>query len=152
MKRNTPKIPVAVYEKITRAAQDIASGMGYLNASNSMRSLIIDTLVVHAEVGKRLSDYLDKSRIRSHIKDNILRAMSQRQFVNYSTDEQIEWCKGHYGVENLIVVEKECSNPRRSVYWLKDEPTGFSVFVAECAYRCWESAFAQPCCLSLETR
>lgn len=140
MKRNLPKIPIAVCEKIKANAQRIAQAMGYLNASNSMRSVIIDTLVSHADVGKRLSDYLDRARIRSHIKDNILRALSQQQFFNYPINEQIAWCRNHYGAENLIVVGSEHSNPRRSVYWLKDEKTGFSVFIAECAYRCWESA------------
>lgn len=140
MKRNLPKIPDAVYARIKTAAQNIASEMGYLNASNSVRSTIINALVDNTDVGKRLSDYLDKTRVRSHIKDNILRAMSQQQFFNYPIDEQVEWCKSRYGAERLIVVERECSNPRRSVYWLKDEMTGFSVFVAECAYRCWESA------------
>jgi SOS-response transcriptional repressor LexA len=140
MKRSSPKIPPEVYQKIKSAAQKLAFDMGYLNASIPMRSTIIDSLVSHEEVGKVLANYLDKTRLRSHIKDNILRALSQQQFKPYPIEEHIKWCNAHYGVNSLIVVDRECSSQRRSVYWLKDEETKFSVFVAECAYKCWESA------------
>ena len=137
---NTNIIPDAINSKIVSKARAIADEMGYLNAAISDRTRIINNLSAHSEVGKELEKFLPKDKVRSHIKDNILRAYSQEQFVPYGEQEHKHWGEKKFGYKNLILVSQEKGSPRRSVYWFKDDETNESLIISESAYKCWESA------------
>ena len=140
MSKSTGVIPRAINAKIVATARQIADQMGYLTASISRRTDIINYLMSHQDVGKALESYIAKTKIRSHIKDNILRAYSQEQFVTYSMDDHVNWGRKKFNLAKLMLVGQDKGSPRRSVYWLKDEASGDSIIIGESAYKCWESA------------
>ena len=140
MAKNFGVIPKTINAKIVATARQIADQMGYLNASIGRRTDIINHLMSHPDVGKALESYIAKTKVRSHIKDNILRAFSQEQFVTYCVDDHIKWGARRFNLRELMLVGQDKVSPRRSVYWLKDEERMISVIVAESAYKSWESA------------
>lgn len=70
-------IPPKVKEKISVRVTELADAHGYLTQKRPSNGLFIERLVNDPEVGEKLGEFLEKSRIKSYIKDVFIKEYSE---------------------------------------------------------------------------
>lgn len=87
------KIPTKLRNEVFKSACEKADAHNYLRKDRVANGQFIDNLVVDPDVGKRLSEYKTKDRLRTYIKDTLLNRYAKQKInteVPRDVDKYIE--------------------------------------------------------------
>ena len=99
-------LPKKIQEQIKKVVFEKADEFGYMECGRIESGIFLDMLVENEEVGKVISEYMPKERVRTYIKDGILnaytKAITKKALASSTPEKTIQEI---YSEEALIIHE-----------------------------------------------
>ena len=120
-------VPPAVKTRILGKVTELAEGHGYLRQKRPVNGRFIEGLVADPEVGGKLVEYLDRSRLKSYIKDALLKEYAKSKRRVRADPEKVVPQR----IKGAVSIEK-----KRDIW--KFSLSGAWIVATCCSFKRWE--------------
>src|ERR1035437_1058083 len=132
------KIPTKVRDAIVKATCSKADTHGYIYSDRIQNGIFMENLVNSSEIGGRLAEYMNRSEIKTYIKDGILNRYAKDKTASELTTDITELVRKTYGQESRLIEGGTGKNCRRSLHRLEN---GDLLIVTGGTLLKWDAAF-----------
>lgn len=120
-------VPPTVKERILGKVTELAEAHGYLRQKRPANGRFIEDLVANPEVGGKLVEYLDRSRLKSYVKDALLKEYAESKRSARADPLKIVPQK----IKGAVSIER-----KRDIY--KFSLSGVWIVATCCSFKRWE--------------
>lgn len=115
------RIPQKVRSALVAAVCIEADRHGYMNRDRVQNGIFMDNLLKNPEIGGRLSEYINKSKLKTYIKDSILNRYAKDKTATELTTDTQSLIQQKFGSESIVIESGLAKNNRLSLHRLKND-------------------------------
>lgn len=131
-------VPEDALTPITKKVWEEAERIGYLTCTKPQSRIFMETLVQRPDVGGVLANYMDKTAVKTYIKDGILHDYTDAMKAQSvpTKDNLIEWCKNQFNVDDFHVVE-HINHDWKKILVLRSDSKDFYIIIVDGSFKQW---------------
>ena len=112
------RIPEKVRAELVDAVCIEADRHGYMNRDRIQNGIFMDNLLKNPEIGGRLSEYINRSKLKTYIKDGILNRYAKDKVASELTTDNISLIQKTFGCASSLLESGLGKDSRLSLHRL----------------------------------
>ena len=136
-------IPTEIKQKIMNKVEAMCDDWGYSNRSRKENTFFMEKLCGDPEVGGKLGNWIERNKIRTHIKDNIIRPLQSKkntENIPWEDAELVELITNLTGCACSLECESSKKTAKIIAYYSEQEGVTKYYSYARGHWDKWESA------------